>query len=313
MAQEPLGQRPWREPPLEYMPIVRRGPMSWPGGSRLPVIVYVNIEYFRYDMPSPMALTPPQADRTPDIINYAWRDYGMRVGIWRVMEVLDRHGVAATALVNSEVCRAYPMVVEECLRRGWEIADHGVTNSVHLYGLSAEHQRAMIRESIEMIESSTGTRPKGWLSPGLSESFDSLELLAEAGFRYVAEWGLNDDLPYWLKAGDGNLLAMPYPQETNDLPMFIRLQRSAEEGYQQYTDHFDVLYEEAGRAGRVMTISLHPYIIGVPHRIRVLDRVLAHIRSQEGVWFAKAEEIDNWYRTNQVPAVPAERMSGGRE
>ncbi len=305
MSMGVLGGRPWPEPPVEYVPAIRGGEIRWPNEARLAVVVYVNIEYFRYDLPSPMALTPPQADRTPDIINYAWRDYGIRVGLWRTMEVLDAFGVKATVVLNSEVCRAYPIVVEECLKRDWEIADHGVTNSVHLYGLPPEDQRAMIRESVEVIRSFTGKAPRGWLSPGLSESFDSLELLWEEGFGYVAEWGLNDDLPYPLTVGDGTMLAMPYPQETNDLPVFIRLQRTAEEGYRQFVDQFDVLYEEGEKNGKVMSISLHPYIIGVPHRIRVLRRILEHITSHPGLWIAKAEEVEDWYRTKVLSVPPS--------
>ena len=258
-------------------------------------MVYLNVEYFRYDLPSPMALTQGQADRLPDIINYAWRDYGMRAGIFRTIDVLNKHGVKPTVLMNSEVARAYPAVLDEMVVGGYEIANHGVTNSVHLYGKSAEHQRAMIQESTEAIEKATGERPVGWLSPGLSEAYDSLEHLADAGYRYVLEWGLAADLPY--PTGVGDLLAVPYPQETNDLPMFLRLQLSDEEGYQQYVDTFDVLYEESETASKVMTISLHPYIIGVPHRIKVLDRVLSHIASHDEVWFAQAHEVDAWYRT----------------
>jgi peptidoglycan/xylan/chitin deacetylase (PgdA/CDA1 family) len=298
---------------VRYVPATLRERVEWPGGARLALVVYVNIEYFRYDLPSPMALTPPQADRIPDVINYAWRDYGTRVGIFRLAETLGQHGARATALLNSEVCRAFPEVVEECMARDWEIADHGVTNSMHLYGRSADDQRAMIRESIEAITAFTGKRPIGWLSPGLSESSDSLQVLWEEGFRYVLEWGLNDDLPYPLTVGDGSLLAIPYPQETNDLPMFIRLQRSAEEGYRQFVDQFDVLYEEAAEGGKVMTISLHPYIIGVPHRIKVLDRVLEHVRAHDDVAMMTAEEVDSWYRTHHLTshAVEPQAQQGG--
>lgn len=302
MPAKALGNRPWPEPPLDYLPSIQREEVRWPNGARLAVIMYVNIEYFRYDLPSPMALTTPQADRTPDIINYTWRDYGIRVGVWRTMQTLDKYEVKPTVALNSEVCRAYPIVVEECLKRDWEIASHGVTNSVHIYGRPPEEQRAIIRESIEQIKEATGKAPRGWLSPGLSHSFDSLQILSEEGFGYVAEWGINDDLPYAFTVGDGSLLAIPYPQETNDLPVFIRLQRSAEEGYRQFVDQFDVLYEESAKNGKVMTISLHPYIIGVPHRIKVLDRVLEHIKSRDGVWFAKAEEVEDWYRTRVLPA-----------
>jgi hypothetical protein len=146
MPEGALGNRPWPEPPLAYMPAIRRENVRWPDGNHLAVIVYVNVEYFQCDLPSPMALTPGQADRTPDIINYTWRDYGIRVGIWRVIDALDKHGIKPTIVLNSEVCRAYPIVVEEFVKRDWEVADHGVTNSIHLYGLSADQQRAMIRE-----------------------------------------------------------------------------------------------------------------------------------------------------------------------
>jgi peptidoglycan/xylan/chitin deacetylase (PgdA/CDA1 family) len=294
----PLGNRPWPEPPFDFDLYQRPPALELPNGARTAVIVYVNVEYFRYDLPSPMALTQGQADRTPDIINYTWRDYGMRAGIWRVIDVLDKHNVKPTVTLNSEVARAYPAVVDELVSRDYEIANHGVTNSVHLYGQTADNQRAMIEESSEAIEKVTGKRPVGWLSPGLSEAYDSLELLADAGYRYVAEWGIAADVPFPLGVGD--LVAVPYPQETNDLPLFVRYQRSAEEGYQQWAEQFDVLYEESATASKVMSISLHPYIIGVPHRIRVLDRLLAHIASHPGIWFAQAQDVDEWYRTSYM-------------
>jgi peptidoglycan/xylan/chitin deacetylase (PgdA/CDA1 family) len=293
---DPLGNRPWAEPPYDFSLYQRPRKLELPDGARTAVIVYVNVEYFRYDLPSPMALTPGQAERLPDIINYTWRDYGMRAGIWRVVDALDKYGVKPTVTLNSEVTRAYPAVVEEFLERDWEIANHGVTNSVHIYGQSADDQKAIIEESTEAIEKFTGKRPVGWLSPGLSEAYDSLEHLNDAGYRYVGEWGIADDVPFAL--GVGGLLAAPYAQETNDLPVFVRLNRSNEEGYKQFVDHFDVLYEESARTAKVMAISLHPYIIGVPHRIRVLDRLLQHISNHDGVWFARAHEIDEWFRTN---------------
>jgi allantoinase len=294
----PLGNRPWPEPPYDFALYQRPPKLELPNGARTAVVVYVNVEYFRYDLPSPMALTPGQADRLPDIINYTWRDYGMRAGIWRVIDVLDKYGIKPTATMNSDVARAYPAVLEEMVSRDWEIANHGVTNSVHLYGLGADDQRAMIEESTEAIEKATGTRPVGWLSPGLSEAYDSLNLLDEAGYRYVAEWGIAADVPFPL--GVGNLLAVPYAQDTNDLPVFIRLNRNAEDGYRQFADQFDVLYEESEAASKVMAISLHPYVIGAPHRIGVLDRLLAHISSHSGVWFAQAHQIDDWYRKNYL-------------
>lgn len=297
MAQ-PLGGRPWPEPVHDFGLYCRPPALQMPNGARIAVVVYVNVEYFRWDLPSPMALTQGQAERTPDIINYTWRDYGMRAGIWRVIDVLDRYGIKATVTLNSEVARAYPAVLDELLSRSYEIANHGVTNSVHLYGLTPDQQREMVEESTNALEKATGTRPVGWLSPGLSEAYESLSIISDAGYRYVAEWGIAADVPFPL--GVGNLLAVPYAQETNDLPVFLRYQRSAEEGYRQYVEQFDVMYEESASASKVLAISLHPYIIGVPHRIRVLDRLMRHIESHEGVWFATAQEIDDWYRTSYL-------------
>jgi peptidoglycan/xylan/chitin deacetylase (PgdA/CDA1 family) len=299
MNSELIGGRPWREPPYNPGVYARPPVLALPSGARTAVVLYLNVEYFRYDMPSPMALTAGQAGRTPDIINYAWRDYGMRAGIWRVLDILDKHGVTATVTLNSDVIRAYPAVFDELMARNYEIACHGVTNSVHLYGLSAEQQRGMIAESSETIAQATGRRPQGWLSPGLAESFESLSLLADAGYQYIADWGIASDLPYYLGVGD--LVAVPYTQETNDLPLFILQQRSAEDGYRQLVDQFDVLYEESATAARVYAISLHPFVIGVPHRIGVLDRLLAHILSKPGVWLTQAREIDSWYRQVAKP------------
>jgi peptidoglycan/xylan/chitin deacetylase (PgdA/CDA1 family) len=294
---DPLGNRPWPEPPFDFGQYRRPPALQLPDGARTAVVIYLNMEYFRYDLPSPMALTPGQADRLPDVINYAWRDYGTRAGVWRVIDVLAKHGVKATVTLNSEVASAYPAVVDEFLDQDYEIANHGVTNSVHIYGQTPEHQKAIIAESTEAIEKATGTRPVGWLSPGLSQAYDSLDHLAEAGYRWVGEWGMNSDIPYRL--GVGELIAVPYPQETNDLPLFVRYGRTSEEGYRQWVDYFDVLYEESETASKVMPISLHPYIIGYPHRIKVLDRVLEHIAAQPGVWFATAREVDEWYRAQE--------------
>lgn len=299
-----LGERPWPQPPLEYVPAIRREAVSWPHDNSLAVIVYINVEHFRWDLPSPVGLTAPQLSRTPDVINFAWREYGLRVGIWRLMEVLDRHDVKATVALNSEVCRAYPIVVEHCLERGWAVASHGVTNSTQMYGLGDDDQRAIVRESVETIRSSTGRAPRGWLGPGLAETFETLQILWEEGFGYVADWGIADDLPYPLTVGDGGLLAMPYPQETNDLPLYLWLHRDTDQAYRQFTEQFEVLRDESAANGKVFSLALHPYLSGVPHRIRMLDRFLEHARSAQGVWWATADEVESWYRKVGLRLAP---------
>jgi len=259
-------------------------------------IVYLNVEYFLYEFPSPIGLSPAQAGRAPDVLNYAWREYGMRAGIWRLMDVLDRHDVPVTVGLNSEVCRSHPDVVEACVARGWEIANHGVTNSVQLYGLAADEQRAVIRESSATIEAFTGTRPHGWLGPGLAETGETLQILVEAGFGYVGDWGIADDRPFYLAVGHGNLLAVPYSLETNDLVLYLLQYRDTNQALQQITDQFETLRAEASQQSKVFALVLHPYLSGVPHRIAMLDRFFGHVRQLDGVWWAQARQLEVWYR-----------------
>lgn len=294
-----MAKKQWPEPPYEYSPIISREPIRWPGNARIAVWVIPNIEYFRYDLPSPAALNPISANWQPDTINYSWRDYGVRVGVWRLMDVLDRYRCRATVALNSEVCRAYPMIVKEGLKRGWEFMGHGVTNSIRLYGLKEDEERAAIRESIETLKEFTGEAPRGWLGPGLAETYKTLEILAEEGIGYVGDW-VNDDQPYPFSVRDGTLLSMPYSLEINDILIFIYQYQGSDDFYRIVCDQFDVLYEEGAANGRVMGIALHPYIIGVPYRIKSLDRALRYITQHAGVWLATGREIESWYREHYM-------------
>jgi len=294
-----MAKPKWPEPPYDYSPIISRKPIRWPGDARIAVWVIPNIEYFRYDLPSPAALNPISANWRPDIVNYSWRDYGVRVGVWRMMEVLDKYGVRATVALNSEVCRAYPIVVEEGMKRGWEFMGHGVTNSVRLYGLAKKQEQATIREALTTIKEFTGETPRGWLGPGLGQTYRTLSLLSEAGIGYVGDW-VNDDQPYPFSVGDGSLLSMPYSLEINDILIFIYQYQNSDGFFRQVCDQFDVLYEEGASNGRIMGIALHPYIIGAPSRIKSLDRALQHITQHQGVWLATGKEIEQWYREHYM-------------
>ena len=278
---------------FDYSPIIDREPLVFPGGARVAVWVIPNIEHFHFDKPS-TSVTPVTAHLRPDVLNYSWRDFGVRVGIWRLMEVMEKHGVKGTVALNSEVCARYPRIVEAGNALGWEWMAHGSTNSVLLNDQTEEEERSLIREVIDAIETGVGAAPKGWLGPALSESHHTPDLLAENGIEYVCDW-VNDEQPYRMNVRTGRLISMPYSIEINDIPAFLERGMSGEEFYRMVVDQFDVLYEDAAGSGRVMAICLHPFLIGHAFRSKYLDRALAHIGRRSEVWMARGGDIADWY------------------
>ena len=258
--------------------------MVWPNGARVAVWVVPNIEHFRLEL-------GPSA---PDVRNYSRRDYGNRVGIWRLMEVMEANGVRGTVALNGEVVRHYPRIMQECARLNWELMGHGMTNSIVLTGLARETEAAVIAETRKAIED-CGQTMRGWLGPGLTETFATLDLLRENGVEYVCDW-VNDDLPYRMNNG---LYAIPYSIELNDMPLFNMPSIDIDDFYRRICETIDVLYEESAHNGRVMGIALHPFLIGVPHRIRYLDRALKYIAAHGKVWFATGHEIIDAYRAQE--------------
>ena len=274
-------------PLFPYQAIIDRPRITWPNGARIAVWVIPNIEHFHLE-------AGPSA---PDVRNYSRRDYGNRVGVWRLMEVLARHGVRGTVALNAEVGLYYPRIMKAVAELGWELMGHGLTNSTMLSGMSRDEQEAVVSEAKRVIEG-CGARMRGWLGPGLAETFDTLDLLRAHGVEYVCDW-VNDDLPYRMNNG---LYSIPYSIELNDMPLFNMPSIDIQDFYRRITESFDVLYEEGQRNGRVMGIALHPFLIGVPHRIRYLDRALEYMASHEGVWFATGSEIIGAYREQSPEA-----------
>jgi peptidoglycan/xylan/chitin deacetylase (PgdA/CDA1 family) len=227
----------------------------------------------------------------PDIRNYSRRDYGNRVGIWRMMEVLDKNRIRGTVALNGEVGTHYPRIMEEAIKLKWEFMGHGVTNSVLLTGLAEEEEAKVIAKTKSAIEA-YGQRMKGWLGPGLTETWKTLDLLQRAGVEYVCDW-VNDDLPYRMKNG---IYSIPYSIELNDMPLFTNPSISIDDFEKRIRDTFDVLYAEGDKGGRVMGIALHPFLTGVPHRIRYLDRALSYIAGHDKVWLATGSEIIDAFR-----------------
>ncbi len=248
--------------------------------------------------PAPGVL-PDTSTRDPDPLNYGWRDYGVRVGIWHLMELLDTYRIRASVLLNADVCRLYPRIIEEGVKRDWAWLAHGKNNSMFAGPerptLSVDEERRYLREVVTTIRDATGQEPRGWLGPlGLSETAHTLDLLAELGVRYVLDWG-NDDQPYPLRVARGRMLSVPYALEVNDLPLFLKKAVSGPEFGQLLIDQFDVLYAESARTGRVLSIGLHPFVAGQPFRHRYVERALAHITAHEDVWLTTSDEIADWY------------------
>jgi allantoinase len=279
---------------FDFSPINKRKPIKWPKGARVAVWVIPNIEYYEFEIPS-TSLHP--MNLVPDVLNYGWRDYSLRVGVWRLMEVLDKYKMRGTVALNSAVCDHYPEVMQEAKKRNWEFMGHGITNSQLLNGLSEDEERKVIRETIQTITKTVGKAPEGWLGPALAESFNTPDLLAEEGIRYLCDW-CNDDQPYPMKVKKGRLISVPYSVEINDIPFFLGHKGSSADFMQAIKDQFDVLYAEGKTSGRVMAIAVHPFLISVPYRHKYFDRALAYIARHKNVWLTTGGEIANWYYDN---------------
>lgn len=283
---------------FDYSPIIKRKPLKWPNGARVAVWIIPNIEHYEFEIPS-TALHP--LNLVPDVLNYGWRDYSVRVGVWRFMEALDKYGMRGTVALNAAVCDHYPEIIEGGKKRNWEFMGHAITNSRLLTGLSEDEERKVIRETIQTITRSAGKAPEGWLGPALAETFITPDLLAEEGIRYLCDW-CNDDQPYPMKVKKGKLISVPYSLELNDIPFFLGMKGSATDFMQAIKDQFDVLYEEGKTNGRVMAIALHPFIINVPHRHKYFERALEYIVRHKEVWLTTGGEIAKWYYDNYYTA-----------
>ncbi len=276
--------KPRKTGPYPYSPIIRRPKVRWPNGARVALWVIPNIEYFALD-------EPITTQKVPDVPGFSVRDYGNRIGVFRIMETLDRHGIRGTVALNSDLIVHHPEIIEEGNARGWEWMGHNESNTRYLNDMKEEEAAAAVRRTVEAITKGTGKAPKGWLSSGLHETWGTLDQLADNGIEYCANW-IVDDQPVAMKLDDGRTIhAMPYSTEVNDKPAFERRFMTPGDFDQLIRRQFDTLWREGEHQARVMAIALHPYLIGMPHRIGALDSALAHICAHEGVWRATGSEI----------------------
>jgi peptidoglycan/xylan/chitin deacetylase (PgdA/CDA1 family) len=278
---------------LRYSPITKRPRLALPDGVRLAVWVIVNIEEWDPKEPMPRTvLTPPAGGSpSPDVPNWAWHEYGNRVGFWRLLEVLDDLDVKAVLAINGSAIATYEAISEAAAKRGWEFIGHGYTQKNMQ---KVPDERADIARTTESIRAYTGKRPRGWLGPGLTETWETPDLLAEDGYDYVCDWVL-DDQPVWLATRAKPLVNIPYTQECNDVAMMLIQHHTASEYRHRAIDQFEQLYTDASNTARIMALVVHPYIMGAPHRLRYFREALAHIRARSDAAVWTGEQICDWF------------------
>jgi allantoinase len=274
----------------DYSPIIERPPLTWPGGARLAVWFAPNVEFYELMPPSnpARAAWPPPL---PDILGYSWRDYGNRVGIWRLLDVMDSFGLRGSAALNVALCEHHPEIIEALLERGWELFCHGIYNTRYTHGMTEAQERAMIEDAFATVERHTGRRLKGWLSPALTNTERTPHLLAEYGIAYSCDF-LHDDQPFPLNVNRGRLISIPYSVEINDGAAYLRRLFSPQHFGEAIKAQFDQLYAEGER---VMCVALHPYLTGHPYRLPSFIDALKHMTAHEKVWFTTGAEIADWY------------------
>src|SRR5271170_7782572 len=272
---------------LSYSPIIERAPLKLPNGARMVVWVIVNIEQWDATAPMPRTvLTPPAGGSPmPDVPNWAWHEYGNRVGFWRLVKVLDEFAIPGVLAINGSALAAYPAIVRAAVERKWEFIGHGFTQRNMQ---KVKNERADIRKTRDVILKATGKPPRGWLGPGLTETWETPDLLIEEGYGYVADWVL-DDQPVWLKTRGKPIVNLPYTQECNDVAMMLIQHHNASEYADRAVDQFEQIYADSADSARVMAISIHPYIMGAPHRVKYFRRVLEVMREKRGA------KIADWY------------------
>jgi len=288
---------------IAYSAAPERPPLRWPGGARVALWVAPNIEHYEF-LPELIRVRDPWPRLPhPDILGYGLRDYGNRVGVWRLMEVFDRFQVPCTVSLSMAVLQMYPEIAEAMLKRRWEFMSHGLYNTRYHWNLSEADERAAIEECQHIHRQFTGRDLPGWFSPAASNTLNTPDLVAEAGIGYLCDL-YHDDQPTPIQVRQGELYSLPYSMEINDSIAWRRGQEGAAFA-QKICDEFDTLYSEGAVSGQVMNIAVHPFIMGQPHRIEHLARALDYVLSHSGVWCATGSEIIASYRQQTQPATQA--------
>jgi allantoinase len=276
-----------------YSAIVDRPPLTLPNRARVVVWTIVNLEFWDISRPMARQVLPAPTGQVllPDVPNWSWHEYGMRVGVWRFFELFGRLGIRPTLSINARVCEEYEPVARVAREAGWEFMGHAWEQMpIH----RVEDQAGMIGRSLDTLARFAGSRPIGWLGPGLTETEDTPDLLAAAGVKYIGDW-VYDDEPTEIRTAHGPLVTLPYSVELNDIPMMLVQHHESAYFTQRCIDSFERLYSEGAERAKIMAIAIHPYISGQPHRIKYLEGVYEHLGRYAGVLHWNGVEILNWY------------------
>ena len=296
-----------------YIPISERLPLRWPNGARVALILTFNLETWDltkdtdrpYYAGGPPILPDVLPGRVPDFPNYSWREYGQRVGIWRLYELFDEMGAKASCTTNAVTFDRRRPMVQACLDRGWELLAHNWEQGELLTDFHADpaKEREIVLASLAKYEAETGRKAKGWLSSSLRGTLQTADILAEAGCTFYCDI-MNDDQPYLLKTPSGPIVSVPYSNEINDFTLLTRRNYTTDQFRDILIEELDVLYKEGEATGRIMNVGLHPHVSGRAHRVRALREFIAHAKSLPGVWWATREEIAAWYLENHQSHMP---------
>ena len=290
----------------DWSPISKRGVLSWPNNARVALCVIINLEHMEWQSPEGSVTTRLAGglgDRPfPDYPRMSHREYGHRIGIFRVLDALDKHGIKATIAMDALTAENYPYLVNHCLKRGCEIIGHGISASRIISSkMSESEEQEYIQTSLDALKRATGSTPLGWLGSEYGESTRTPQLLAKAGIRYVCDW-TNDEQPYPMKAPDGEIFALPVMLELEDVYAIWTRRVPIKRYGELIKEAFDTIYRDSAQTGRVMVLNLHPWLIGQPFRIAHFDDALGDIMRRQGVWAETGSKIIDWYRSNPPQA-----------
>ncbi len=297
----------------DYVPLPHRKPLIWPNGARVALVMTFNLETWDLTKPTkekyyaggPAVLPDVLAGDTPDFPNYTWREYGQRVGIWRLFDLFDEQGVKASCTTNAVTFERRKAMTDACLERGWELLAHNWEQGELLTDFAHDpaKERDIVLRSLEQYERFVGKRAKGWLSSSLRGTLQTADILAEHGCTFYCDL-LNDDQPYLLRTPNGPIVSTPYSNEINDFTLLTRRGHTTDEYRDVLIEELNVLYKEGATSGRLMNVGLHPHVSGRAYRIRALREFIQHAKSLPGVWFATREEIADWYLQNHESHIP---------
>lgn len=297
----------------DYVPLPKRQPLKWPNGARLALIVTINLEYWDllkegdkpYYAGGPPVIPDPMPANVPDFPNFSWREYGHRVGVWRMFDTFDAAGVPASCTMNAKMGLERRDIIDAANERGFELVAHNYEQGDLLtnYHFDKDAEAKLIREALRVYEETVGRPARGWLSSSLRSTTQTADILVDEGLSFICDY-MNDEQPYMINTPGGQIVSTPYSVEINDFTFFHRRGMSTSAVLELLKEQFDQLYLEGESTGMLMNIGLHPHVAGHPYRIRALREFLEYAKGHDGVWWAKREEIADWYKDNHESHIP---------